>query len=104
MDNAGADIAVPPFEHPALYLFLGLDGRKIRERQEVVALEVSAFVHELLATFIVDHPRHCMRESALLRIARCAGTDQVRVEHPAAAEPEDGVQPGGQRMHLSMRG
>ena len=79
MDYAGADIAVPAFEHPPLYLFLRLYWRKVRERQEIIAFEVSAFVHELLATFVINHPRHCMRERAMLRVAWRARTDQVRV-------------------------
>ena len=73
-------LSVLPFKHPALDLLFGFNGRQIRQRQEVVALEVSAFIHELLATFIVDHPRHGMRKSTLIRVARCAGTDEVRVE------------------------
>ena len=104
VNDAGTAVTVAPFEHPPLYLFLRLNRRKIREREEVIALEVSAFLHELLATFIIDHPRHCMRERTLLRVAGGSGADQVRVQHPTAAEAEDGIQPGSQSMHFSMRG
>ena len=85
MRSAGA-LSVLPFEHPALDLLLGFDGRQVCQGEEVFALEVSTFIHELLATLIVDHPRHGVRESALIRIARCAGTDEIRVEHPSTAQ------------------
>ena len=66
VDDAGTALPAAPFEHPPLYFLFRLDGRKIRERKEVLALEVRALVHELLAALIIDHPRHCVRESARL--------------------------------------
>src|SRR2546430_1714773 len=103
MCSAGA-LSVLPFKHPALDLLFGFDGREIGQGEEVVALVVSAFVHELLPTFIIDHPRHGVRKSALIRIARSAGTDEVRVEHPAAAQPENRIQPHCECMHFRVGG
>ena len=103
MCSAGA-LSVLPFEHPPLDLLFGFDGRQVCQREEVVALVVSAFIHELLATLIVDHPRHGVRKSALIRIARCAGTDEVRVEHPAAAQPENRIEPHCESVHLRVGG
>ena len=57
-------------------------------------LEVSAFIHELLATLIVDHPRDGVGKSALFRIARCAGTDERRIGPSSrcpAGEPNSAV-------------
>jgi hypothetical protein len=63
-----------------------------------------AFVHKLLTALIIYYPRHCMREKPLLGIAGSAGTDQIRVEHPAAAEAEDGIQARRKGVHFSVRG
>src|ERR1700748_2675264 len=104
MDYAGNHIAVQAFEHPPLYLFLRLNWRKVSERQEIVAFEMSAFVHELLAALVIDHPRHCTRERPVLRVAGSARSDQVRVQHPPAPQAKDGIKAGGQRVHLRMRG
>src|SRR6185437_2066269 len=104
MDYAGTHIAVPAFEHPPLYPFLRLNWRKVSERQKIVAFEMSTFVHELLATLVIDYPRHCMRKRPVFRVAGSARPDQIRVQHPTAAQPKDGVQAGSQSMHLRMRG
>ena len=92
------------FKHPALDLLFRLNGRQIRKRQIVLAFKVDAFVHELLAALIVDHPSDHMRETTLTRVTGCSRPDQIRMNHPAASEPEDGVEPSGERMHLCMCG
>ena len=68
------------------------------------AFIVSALIHELLAALIVNHPRDGMREFALAWVAGSAGTDQIRVDHPAAAKAQDGIEPRSERMHFSVGG
>jgi hypothetical protein len=79
MGHTGIATLRPTLKHQALNLFLALDRREIRKRQEVVTFEVSALVHELLSALVINHPRHCMREMALLRIAGCPRPDEIRV-------------------------
>src|SRR5260370_18065323 len=50
---------IPPLvlhslKHPAFYLFFPRDGRKVGQRQIVIAFEMRALGHELLTTLIVD--------------------------------------------------
>ena len=58
--NYAGTAATVPFKHPPLYLLLGLDWRKVRQSEEVIALEVRTFFHELQTTFVINDPRHCM--------------------------------------------
>ena len=93
-----------PVEHPPLHLLLCFDRGEIGERQKVVAFEVRAFIHELLTALIIYYPRHCMREKSQLGITGSTGTDQIRVEHPAASKAEDGIQACRKGVHFSVRG
>src|SRR5258708_28640980 len=72
------------FEHPTLHPLFGLKRRKVRQSQEVLGLIVSALLHELLASLIVDDTSHAIGKRALLRIARCARSNGVALEHPPA--------------------
>src|SRR3954451_23434939 len=103
MCSAGA-LSVLSFKHPPLDLLFGFDGRQVRQCEEVVALVVSAFIHELLAALIVYHPRYSMRKRALVRITRYTGTDEIRVQHPATAQPKNRIQPHCESVHLAMGG
>src|SRR6185312_15988648 len=103
MCDTGIGIGTP-FKHPAPDLLFRLNGRQIRKRQIMLAFKVDPFVHELLAALIVDHASDQMRETSLTRVTRRSRPDEIRMNHPAASKPKDGVEPSGERVHLCMCG
>src|SRR5262245_56452767 len=70
--------------HPAL---LSLDWRKIRQRQKIIALEMSPFRHKLLPTLIIDQASDRIWECALIWIARRSRTYRVALHHPTRSKP-----------------
>ena len=102
----GPGRTLPPpraIEHPPLEPFLGFDGRQICQGQEVIAFEVRALIEKLLAAFIVDHARRGIREAPVRGIPRGPISDGIAVDHPPAAQPQDGVEPRAQGGHLLVR-
>src|SRR5882762_1594522 len=91
------------FKHPAFNLFFPSDGRKVGQRQIVIAFEMRALGHELLATLIVDDLCNRIRELLIFGIPGSRGTNAVTLHHPASAEPEQSSQAPTQRRHLSVR-
>jgi hypothetical protein len=65
---------------------------------------VCAFLHELLATFVVDHARDRIGETAALGIAWGAGTDGIALNHPTGTQPQGGVETSAECLHLSGAG
>src|ERR1700730_10051296 len=99
---------IPPlvlhsFKHPAFNLFFPRDRRKVGQRQIVIAFEMHALGHELLATLIVDDLCNRIRELLIFGIPGSRGTNAVTLHHPASAEPEQSSQAPTQRRHLSVR-
>src|SRR5258708_35502336 len=65
---------IPPLvlhglKHPTFYLFFPRDRRKIRQRQIVIAFEMHALGHELLATVIVVSPLNRVLTLFLIGVA-----------------------------------
>src|SRR6202022_1165527 len=88
---------IPPLvlhslKHPAFNLFFPRDGRKVGQRQIVIAFEMHALGHELLATLIVDDPCNRARALLILGIAGTGGANAVTLHHPASAETEQDSQ------------
>ena len=99
---------IPPLvlhslKHPAFNLFFPRDGRKVGQRQIVIAFEMRALGHELLATLIVDDLCNRVRELLIFGIAGSRGANAVTLHHPASAEAEQDSQAPAQRRHLSIR-
>src|SRR5882672_8371950 len=99
---------IPPLvlhalKHPSLDLFFSGNGRKVGQGKVVVAIEMHAFRHELLATLIVDDLCNRIRELLMLGIAGSRGANAVTLHHPAPAKSEQGSQAPAQRRHLSVR-
>jgi len=65
-------VGAPPFKEPTLCFLLDLGRWQVGECQEVVALEVSAFLHELLTTLVIDDARNGIGKCTLLGITGCA--------------------------------
>src|ERR1700676_5715827 len=88
---------IPPLvlhalKHPAFYLFFPRDRRKVGQRQIVIAFEMHALGHELLATLIVDDLCNRIREFLMFGIPGSRGTNAVTLHHPPSAKPEQGSQ------------
>src|ERR1700737_2900619 len=99
---------IPPLvlhslKHPAFNLFFPRDRRKVGQRQIVIAFEMRALGHELLATLIVDDPCNRVRELLIFGVTGSRGANAVTLPHPAAAKAEQGSQASAQRGHLSVR-
>src|SRR3984893_16146135 len=99
---------IPPlvlhsFKHPAFNLFFPRDRRKVGQRQIVIAFEMHALGHELLATLIVDDICNRIREFSMFGIAGSWGANAATLHHPASAKAEQGSQASAQRRHLSVR-
>src|ERR1700680_1370733 len=99
---------IPPLvlhslKHPAFNLFFPRDGRKVGQRQIVIAFEMRALGTELLATLIVDDLCNRVRELLIFGIAGSRGANAVTLHHPASAETEQDSQAPAQRRHLSVR-
>src|SRR5216684_5967651 len=90
-------------KHPSLDLFFSGNGRKVGQGKVVIAIEMHAFRHELLATLIVDDLCNRIWELLMFRIAGSLGAKAVTLHHPAAAKSEQGSQASAQRRHLSVR-
>src|SRR6267142_1952926 len=90
-------------KHPAFYFFFPRDRRKVGQRQIVVAFEMHALGHELLATLIVDDLCNGIREFLMFGIAGSRGANAVTLHHPPSAKPEQGSQAPAQCRHLSVR-
>src|SRR6266851_8483493 len=90
-------------KHPAFNLFFPRDRRKVSERQIVIAFEMHALGHKLLATLIVDDLCDRIRELLMFGIAGSRCANAVTLHHPPAAKPEQGAQSPAQRRHLSVR-
>src|SRR6266481_5592015 len=98
---------IPPLvlhalKHPSLDLFFSGNGRKVGQGKVVVAIEVHAFRHELLATLIVDDLCDRIRELLMLGIAGSWRANAVTLHHPAPAQSEQGSQAPAERRHLSV--
>src|ERR1700682_3240645 len=99
---------IPPlvlhsFKHPAFNLFFPRDRRKVGQRQIVIAFEMHALGHELLATLIVDDLCNRVRKLLMFGIARSRGANAVTLHHPAPAQSEQRSQASAERRHLSVR-
>src|SRR6202022_2238944 len=98
---------IPPLvlhslKHPAFNCFFPRDRRKVGQRQVVIAFEMHALGHELLATLIVDDLCNRIRELLIFGIPGSRGTNAVTLHHPASAKAEQGAQASAQRRHLSV--
>src|SRR6266849_5041434 len=98
---------IPPLvlqalKHPSLDLFFSGNGRKVGQGKVVVAIEVHAFRHELLATLIVDDLCNRIRELLMFGIAGSWGANAVTLHHPATAKSEQCTQAPAERRHLSV--
>src|ERR1700675_4892031 len=88
---------IPPLvlqalKHPAFYLFFPRDRRKVGQRQIVIAFEMHALGHELLATLIVDNLCNRVRKLLMFGISRSRGANAVTLHHPAPAQSEQSSQ------------
>src|SRR6266481_1675945 len=63
-------LVLHPLKHPSLDLFFSGNGWKVGQRKVVIAIEMHAFRHELLATLIVDNLCNRVWELLMFRIAR----------------------------------
>src|SRR6202030_1383382 len=90
-------------KHPSFNFFFPRDRRKVGQRQIVIAFEMHALGHELLATLIVDDLCNRVRELLILGIARSRGANAVTLHHPAPAQSEQSSQASAERRHLSVR-
>src|SRR5258708_26431785 len=73
---------IPPLvlhalKHPSLDLLFSGNGRKVGQRKVVVAIEMHAFRHELLATLIVDDLCDRIWELLMFGIAASRGANAV---------------------------
>src|ERR1700674_3623157 len=98
---------IPPlvlhsFKHPAFNLFFPRDRRKVGQRQIVIAFEMHALGHELLATLIVDDLCNRIWELLMFGIAGSWGANAVTLHHPATAKSEQCSQAPAERRHLSV--
>src|ERR1700687_163662 len=98
---------IPPLvlhslKHPAFNLFFPRDGRKVGQRQIVIAFKMRTLGHELLATLIVDDLCNRVRELLIFGIAGSRGANPATRPHPASAKAEQGSQASAQRGHLSV--
>src|SRR6202171_4433883 len=96
-------LVLPSLKHPAFNLFFPRNGRKVGQRQIVIAFEMRALGHELLATLIVDDLCNRVRELLIFGIAGSRGANAVTLHHPTSAKAEQGSQASAQRRHLSFR-
>src|SRR3984957_17977743 len=99
---------IPPLvlhslKHPAFNFFFPRDRRKVGQRQIVIAFEMHALGHELLATLIVDDLCNRVRKLLMFVIARSRGANAVTLPHPAPAQSEQRSQASADRRHLSAR-
>src|ERR1700730_1776744 len=99
---------IPPlvlhsFKHPAFNLFFPRDRRKVGQRQIVIAFEMHALGHELLATLIVDDLCNRIREFLMFGIAGSRGANAVTLHHPSSAKPEQGARVAARSRPLSVR-
>src|SRR5208283_574528 len=81
-------IPVLPFhalEHPSLNLLFARHWRKVREGEEVFALEVRALRHELFSALVINDSRYGIRKPVHLWVAGSLGTDAVALHHPSAS-------------------
>src|SRR6266478_5949203 len=88
---------IPPLvlhslKHPAFNLFFPRDGRKVGQRQIVIAFEMRALGHELLATLIVDDLCNRVRELLIFGIpgSRSPKRPLNAAISPFVAEPRSG--------------
>src|ERR1035441_2430876 len=72
------------FEHPTLHPFFGFKRWKVGESQKVLGFVVSALLHELLASLIVDDASYAIGKRALLRIAWRARSNRRKSVHLGA--------------------
>src|SRR5467141_4018185 len=99
---------IPPLvlhalKHPSLDLFFSGNGRKVGQGKIVIAIEMHAFRHELLATLIINDLCNRFRELLMFGIAGSRGANAVTLHHPAPAKSEQGSQATAQRRHLTVR-
>ena len=95
-----ASVCPRPSNKPASGALLHLGWWKIRERQKILALEMGAFVHELLPAFVIDYASDSIGKCAVLWIARSTGADRVTLDHPTGPEPQHMVQTRAQCVHF----
>src|SRR3984893_6240176 len=89
-------------KHPSLDLFFSGNGGKVGQGKVVIAIEMHAFRHELLATLIVDDLCNRVWELLIFRIAGSRGANAVTLHHPATAKSEQCSQAPAERRHLSV--
>ena len=103
-DSRGiSPLVLHALKHPSLDLFFSRNRGKVGQRQVVIAFEMHALRHKLLATLIVDDLCNRIRELLMFGIAGSRGANAVTLHHPASAKPEQGSQAPTQRRHLSVR-
>src|ERR1700682_921120 len=89
--------SIPPLvlhslKHPAFNLFFPRDRRKVGQRQIVIAFEMRALGHELLATLIVDDLCNRVRAFLIFGIPGSRRANAATLDHPASAQAEQGSQ------------
>src|SRR5579872_58842 len=64
---------------------------------------MDTFGHELFPTLFVNKGCHQVRKRTGLWVARSLRSNGVTLNHPAAAESQNGIESGTQRGHFAVR-
>src|SRR5262249_15548617 len=83
--SRGSRLLLSAFVHPSGDLFLRLEWRQIRNREEVFAFKVCTFRHEMRAALIIDDPCYSVGKCAGRWILRRFCPNRIAMNHPAAA-------------------